>query len=156
DVVSGPGGEPMCRITRDNPGSADPAIAQCRPLNLFGANNADPAAIGYATTLFAQQFDNYQTSFQFNLGGSLLHLPAGALSFATGYEYRKERSSFGVNEANLLGLGRDRAILPGSGKYDTNEAYAELLLPLAGGAFSAPLIQQLDLEAAGRWTKNSV
>src|SRR5690606_26326026 len=68
DVVSGPGGEPMCRITRDNPGSADPAIAQCRPLNLFGANNADPAAIGYATTLFAQQFDNYQTSFQFNLG----------------------------------------------------------------------------------------
>src|SRR5690606_28066588 len=41
DVVSGPGGEPMCRITRDNPGSADPAIAQCRPLNLFGANNAD-------------------------------------------------------------------------------------------------------------------
>jgi len=155
DAVSGPNG-PMCRVTRDNPGSSDPSIAECSPLNLFGVGNASDAAKRFATTRFVQEYDNYQTSFQANLGGSLLQLPAGWLAFASGYEHRKERSTFGVNEANLDGVGRDDPILPGSGKYHTSEVYGELLVPVFGGDFTLPLVERLDLNFAGRATDNSI
>lgn len=155
DAVSGPSG-PMCRVTRDNPGSTDPSISQCSPLNLFGVGNASDAAKRFATASFVQEYDNYQTSFQGNLGGSLLELPGGWLAFASGYEYRKERSTFDVNEANLQGIGRDDPILPGSGEYHTNEVYAELLIPVFGGSFTVPLVEKLDLSVAGRASDNSI
>lgn len=156
DVVSDPNGTAVCRVTRDNPGSSDAAIAQCQPLNLFGVNNASAAGKDYVNVIFGQQFDNYQTSFQANLGGTLFDLPAGPLAFASGYEYRKERSTFEVNAANLQGLGRDDPILPGSGAYDTNEVYAELLIPVVGGDFTLPLVRKLEFEMADRLTRNSI
>src|SRR5690606_17795990 len=75
-VIEGPDG-PMC---------ADPqARAQgCLPINFFGENTVDPAAIPFIaadqsfTTRITQQVASA------NLSGSVLELPAGPLGFAIG------------------------------------------------------------------------
>ncbi len=78
----------------------------------------------------------------------VFELPAGAVAFAAGYEYREEsgRQTPGIALQNGLafGLGGVNAIDAG---FDTNELFGELLVPLLA---DLPLLERLDFEGAYR------
>lgn len=65
-----------------------------------------------------------------NLNGDLLDLPAGPLSFAVGYEHRQQSGSFDPDPIVAAGLGADIPAQPAAGKYNTDEVYAELSVPI--------------------------
>jgi len=155
DAVRAPNGNIVCRVTLQNPGSLDQNISQCQPINLLGFGAPSAAARNYVSVLLEQFHRLTQTNVEASLGGELLHLPAGDLSFSIGADYRKETSSFTANQARLIGQGRSGRILPISGDIDTREAFGELLIPLVGGGFTLPLIRSLDIRGAARIVDHS-
>ncbi|MDF0545120.1 TonB-dependent receptor [Sphingobium sp. H39-3-25] len=92
DAVRDPvSGNIVCRPTLD----PDPAIraryASCAPLNIFGNNGtnaAKEAAYDYFWDTSFFKTKNKMDSIQATLTGDLFKLPAGAVSFALGAEYR--------------------------------------------------------------------
>lgn len=130
--------------------------AGCAPLNLFGKGARSQAALDYIGTTFRQDYTIKQTTYEANFGGDLFDLPAGAVAFNLGYEYRKEESDFQPNDASRLGIGRTAAISPLKGEYDTSEWYAEVSLPIFGGDFSFPMLRELTLDGSYRSVDNSV
>lgn len=129
--------------------------AGCQPLNLFGQGARSQAALDYIGTTFRQDYTIKQTTYEANFGGDLFDVPAGAVAFNVGYEYRKEESEFQPNEASRLGIGRSAAISPLTGEYDTNEWYAELSVPVFGGEFSYPFMRELTFDGSYRAVDNS-
>lgn len=130
--------------------------AGCAPLNLFGEGVRSQAAMDYIGDTFRQDYTIQQTTVEANFGGDIINLPAGPLSFNVGYEYRKEQSDFLPNDASRLGVGRSAAIARLQGEYDTNEAYAEIALPVFGGDFTLPFVQELNFDASYRAVDNSM
>ncbi|MGV3482679.1 MAG: TonB-dependent receptor plug domain-containing protein, partial [Sphingobium sp.] len=98
NAVQGPNG-PVCSINVDaNPNNNDP---NCVPINIFGANTVDPRAAAYVTN--NGQLSTYnakvkQDVFSASISGDVFELPGGALSFATGFEYRRESSTEDFDE----------------------------------------------------------
>lgn len=129
--------------------------AGCVPLNLFGKGARSQAALDYIGTTFRQDYTIKQTTYEANFGGDLFNLPAGAVAFNVGYEYRKEESEFSPNEASRLGIGRTAPISPLKGEYNTNEWYGELSVPIFGGDFTFPLLQELTFDGSYRSVDNS-
>ena len=70
------------------------------------------------------------TSYYANIAGSILTLPAGDLGFALGYEYREEKGNFNPDALSQSGYSTDLAAGPTGGKYDVNEVYLELNVPI--------------------------
>jgi iron complex outermembrane receptor protein len=155
DAVRAPDGSIVCNVTLQNPGSTNPDIANCRPLNVFGPNAASREAADYLTVILQQDFDMRQTNFQASLGGELFSLPGGRVAFAAGVEHRKEKGEFLPNEISRGGVTRDVPVVGASGSYHTNEVYGEVLLPVIGNGFTLPMVENLHLRAAGRLTDNS-
>jgi iron complex outermembrane recepter protein len=105
--------------------------APCVPLNLFGgAGSITPAMLAFIA--FTEHDRSQQKVFDYtaNLNGDLLDLPAGPLSFAVGYEHRLQSASFDPDPIVAAGLGADIPAAPAAGKYNTDELYAELSVPI--------------------------
>ncbi len=113
DVVRGPNGQPVCRVSTGNttphPGSETfpfiepgfftfrPGDGTCVPANILGgANSISQAAVNWITTPTTDRFRLEQTVitalFTGDTGG-FLNLPGGAIGFSAGAEYRKEKST---------------------------------------------------------------
>ncbi|HEY0648589.1 TonB-dependent receptor domain-containing protein [Phenylobacterium sp.] len=127
----------------------------CAPLNMFGLGSPSQAALDYIGVQFASEFKILQTIYEGNFGGQILNLPAGAWSFASGFEVRYEKSNFDPNAPQEAGVGRSAAITGLSGKFDTKEFYIETLVPVFGGEFSFPLLHRLEVEGAYRRVDHS-
>lgn len=117
-------------------GQAD--LAQCTPLNVFGNGNQSQAALDYIAANISVSHVNEQEQALGILSGNLWDLwGAGPIGVAVGAEYRREYAE---------GLGRTRstgdrflflntgADFPGS-EYETEEAFAELSIPLFRDSF---------------------
>lgn len=146
----------VCRVTRDNPGSADPLVRGCEPIDLFGYGAPSQRARDYLSLEMVTKYKGIQTNAQANFGGQIIDLPGGMASFNIGWEYRKEESEYNPNDAVRLGLGRASAIPNVSGSYNTNEFYGEVLVPLLGGNFTLPLITSAEMTGAYRTVDNSL
>lgn len=111
DVVRGPNGQPICRSDISNvphPGSEifpviapgfftfRPGDGQCRPVSLFnGTNSVTPEGVAFITTPTTNRFRLEQTVITGLLTGDtggFFNMPGGAIQFALGAEYRKEKS----------------------------------------------------------------
>ena len=149
DAVRDSTGAIVCR-------DAAARAAGCAPLNLFGEGAPSKAALDYVGVQFRSDYQIDQTVYQANFGGSLADLPAGALGFNVGYEFRKEESDFQPNQPLRDGVGRSAAIAPLSGSFDTTEYYGELSVPVFGGDFSFIGLQGLEVEGAYRYIDNSL
>jgi len=113
--------------------ATDPEVAQCAPLNVFGAGNQSAEAINYTSASIFLDERNRQQNFIASQSGQLWDLwGAGALGYAIGAEWRKEEAQ---------GLGRTRSTAGRylqlntggdflASSYDTKEAFAELAIPL--------------------------
>ncbi|MDX3774118.1 TonB-dependent receptor [Chromatiaceae bacterium AAb-1] len=78
----------------------------------------------------------------------LFELPAGFVSYAIGYEYRKETGKQIPGDAFRLGnTYSSGSTFDMSASFDSKEVYAEVLIPLL---FDLPFADQLDFEGAYR------
>jgi len=68
-----------------------------------------------------------------------------------------ESARFRPLEATRLGLtGTEALVLDQSGRYNTDELSAEILVPLVGGDFTLPLVKAFEVTAAYRYVDNNI
>ncbi|WP_334178517.1 TonB-dependent receptor [Pseudoxanthomonas sp.] len=134
----------------------DPAVcaatAGCTPLDIFGFDTITPAMLAYISPLFRDRSEQKLTQVTANLSGALFPGWAGDIEFAAGYEYRKYEGSYNPDPQTVAGEYNGVPSLPTSGKYDVNEAYLELNVPLYAQQNGAG---KIDLSVAGRYSDYS-
>lgn len=109
------------------PGLVQPG---CVPLNPFGPGNASQAARDYVAGLEFTKNDIIRHDVALNFGGTLFDLPAGAVAFAAGAEYRRDTLEQTADPLQILGLYSSGNNKSYSGKNNVKEAYAEVEVPL--------------------------
>lgn len=165
DAVFDDDGNIVCRATRDGmfinqqrptrpdgsvPLEAVPDFARagCVPTSIFGAGAVNAEARDFFNASSESSTILSQTVLSAGLSQpELFELPAGLVGFATGVEYRRERSQQNTDALSAAGLTFLNAIPSRGGEYDVREAYAEVNVPLLSGL---PAVDQLDFTAAGR------
>ncbi|CAL1690860.1 Vitamin B12 transporter BtuB [Brevundimonas subvibrioides] len=170
DAVTAPNGQVVCRSTLDptalpskgqlgpNPGGTIPfntftpgAGSACRPLNLFGLNQASQAALDFIAYTAVDLFTIEQTVVTGVLTGDsapLFSLPGGPIGFVIGGEYRKEKSDFNGDDFVNQGFNFESRITADvSGEFDVQEIFAELRVPLLA---DMPFFDELTVTGAVR------
>jgi len=134
-------------------GTAALPVPSCVPLNfLGGAGSITPEMLEFASFTAHDEFKYTQKNYYANIGGELFSLPGGPLGFSFGVEHREESGYDSpdalINSGNTTGNAR-RAT---SGRYDLNEAYLELAVPVLADVAFAKL---LDFSIATRYSDYS-
>ncbi|MCJ8269825.1 MAG: TonB-dependent receptor, partial [Psychrosphaera sp.] len=128
----------------------------CAPLNPFGVNAASDEARAFVMIPTAIHGELEQTVLNYSINGDLTELPAGAVLFASGLEYRSEKSTSTPDDILLPGGLTHTSYAGGkegvTGDYNVAEVFAEVLIPLIS---DAPLVEELNLEAAVRYSDYS-
>jgi len=151
------------------PGYTNAAIetgsSTCAPLDVFGVNQASPAALDYISAIANPTEVNEQYDLVASLSGSLFTLPAGDAEAVLGYEHRHESADFNpgafyYGEPNGDGTrtqyGNSIPIDPVSGSFHTNELFGELRVPLVSASMDVPLVYSLNFNSSARYAKNSL
>lgn len=142
--LAGGGGSPI----------ADP---NCVPLNLLGLGVSSQAARDYVTDEFVTRTSLEQIVFNANVGAaSLFTLFGNDVGFNVGYEHRQEKGSFNPSDFQQQGLGRSVAILPVSGKYNVDEVFGEVVIPLISPNNELSFVNKLEIFGRGRYVDNTV
>jgi iron complex outermembrane receptor protein len=155
DAVTGPGGEPMCRIVADailagtplQPGQ--PGYG-CQPINLLGRDNFSAEAKEWAYGTSSQDTTLQQHAFGANISREVLNLWAGPLAMAAGVEWRRDSADatadpISARDGWFVGVGQNV-----DATMKVAEGYVEAALPLISGA------QRLDLNGAFRHARYDV
>ncbi|GAB3379890.1 TonB-dependent receptor [Lysobacter fragariae] len=127
-------------------------IAGCVPLDIFGFGTITPAMLAWISPVLHDRSEQKLSQFTANISGDLFNLPAGAVSFATGLEYRKYQGSYDPDPITVAGEYNGVPSSPTSGQYHVNEAYVELNVPLLRDSSFG---KRLDLSLAGRYSDYS-
>ncbi|WCM25198.1 TonB-dependent receptor [Sphingomonas sp. QA11] len=151
------------------PGYTSAAIktisSTCAPLNVFGTGQVSQAALDYITAIANPKQRNTQFDLIADIKGSIVKLPAGDVKFVLGYEHRYESTNFQPGafyrghdngDGTYTQYGNTIPITPVSGAYHTDEGFGELNIPVVSSDMNIPLINSLELQAAGRYVKNSI
>lgn len=120
----------------------------CVPLNIFGGNGSvTPAMLNYIS--FVEHDQSYQRLYDYtaNLSGDLFHLPAGNVGIAVGYEHRLQKGGFTPDPIIQAGLGADIPAQAASGKFNTDEVYGEIRVPILK---DVPFFRSLEADGAVR------
>jgi iron complex outermembrane receptor protein len=132
-------------------------LAGCVAVNLF--NPMTPAMVNYVNFTGRDKNAAEQTDFTANLTGDLMQLPAGALAFAAGIEYREEQGSDDadsyINGAPRVNTYQRTSSAPRegtNGEYDLKEAYVEFSIPLLA---DKPFARDLRADIATRYSDYS-
>ncbi len=153
------------------PGTLNAPIATissvCAPINPFG-QQISQAARDYVTTIADPRAENEQYVATASLSGELFRVFGGRIGFAIGYEHREEKSDFdpgvfyfGQPDPNdptgdRTQFGRSVPIDPVSGKFNTDEVFGELTIPLIGPEQNIPLVNSFELNGAIRYINHSL
>jgi outer membrane receptor protein involved in Fe transport len=138
------------------PGGTPIADPNCVPLDVFGDGRASAEARDYVIEDFVTVSEQEQTVFNANIGGSLFDLWAGPIGFNFGYEHRDEKASFTPSDFQQAGRGRSVAITPLSGKYNLDEVFGELVIPLVIEENNVLFIHNASVTGRGRYSHNTV
>lgn len=153
-VAQGPvrnaAGQLVCPISLSSPNS------NCAPLNLFGFGSPSQSAINY----IVQNDISTNTLQQEDVNGTIsmpvFDLPAGPVSIATGFEYRRDHSAFSAGPIEAGGLGLTIPVGNIAGGYTSTEGYGELLIPVISPTMDIPLVHSLEAEGSYRRVDNNV
>jgi outer membrane receptor protein involved in Fe transport len=139
-------------------GAASTPVADpnCVPLNIFGEGRPSQAARNYVTGTTITDSVLSQRVFNANVGGTAFELPTGPLDFNLGYENRVEKGEFIPNDFQVRGLGRAVPILGNRGEFETDEWFAETVIPLVNAAWEIPGLNRFDLTGKFRNVDNTV
>jgi outer membrane receptor protein involved in Fe transport len=135
-------------------GTVSAPIAQCVPINLFGGvGSIQPQQIdnlGYTGTTRAL---DSMVAAQVNTSGELGRLFSDrAVALAAGYEFRREIGAQIADPIAASGDSADANFKSTQGSVQTNEAYAELSIPLVAGL---PGLKDLEVGLAARFVDYS-
>lgn len=133
--------------------SAGAVIAGCVPINpLGGLGSISQEALDYTSFTAHDSASLVSKGYYANISGEIVQLPAGALGFAAGYEYRKETGQFDPDAFIASGLSTGNGAAPTKGGYDLNEFFVELSIPVLADLPGAKL---LDFSVASRYSDYS-
>lgn len=132
---------------------------QCVPINLFGENTIGIDAANFAFIPSFTTAEIEQIVAGLTIAGDsseYFELPAGPISFATGFEYRDESSNFQPSSVDTAGVtfaaSAGTAQVPTVGSFDTTEAFAEVSIPIIKDY--APF-NEVTVDASIRYANNS-
>ena len=119
--------------------------------NPFISDSMTAAQVAYGFVGVNTKEESTLNVFQLNFSGDMggLEMPGGEIGWALGYENRRESASSNPDGGAAIGA---IAFTPGNvtgGKYQVDEVYGEVVLPILSGA---PMAELLTLEASARWT----
>jgi iron complex outermembrane recepter protein len=129
----------------------DPAVYAslgCAQFNPFGLGNITPECARAVSINATNVFEATQSNLVASLTSSIVELPAGALQFALGAEYRDIEAEFRpdqfLSSGDVVGFN---AQTPVAGTIDVTELFAEVSVPLLK---EKPLVRSLGLELGYR------
>ena len=102
------------------------------PFNFFGgAGSITPAMLGYiGFDERDREPPDAATTIPPTCPGELFDLPGGPVGIAVGYEHRYQCGSFTPDPIIQAGLGADIPAQAASGKFNVDEVYGEIRVPL--------------------------
>jgi len=121
-------------------------------IDIFGRNTYTQAQKDYVLFDDSETAEYEQTQLGVSLSTDLMDLPAGALGFATGLEYRNEKGSSTRSEVTENGDSGGNFAAPTSGSYDVTEAFVEFNIPVISGQEFA---EELSIDVAARYSDYS-
>ncbi|MET0332139.1 MAG: TonB-dependent receptor [Dyella sp.] len=125
-------------------------IVGCTPINLLSSKGGlTPQQLAYIMYNDHASFDTTTHDFTANITGNIAPLPAGDLSFAAGYEYRRLEGSFNPDSITQAGFSSGNVASPTDGGYNVNEAYLEFSAPLLK---DLPFAKSLNVDVSGRYS----
>jgi outer membrane receptor protein involved in Fe transport len=165
--LAAPQGNIVCRVTLTNP----TLYPGCVPINIFGKGSPTQAAWDYVSQTSRYRVDQDMDIFNADISGEMFNLPAGAISWAAGAEYRSQKLAQTSNtdptkSIDFTGLRTSVAgTLPkpfvlqynstnqgaAFGDQNVKEAFAEVAVPVLKNS----AIGTLDLNGAFRYTNYS-
>jgi len=131
----------------------------CVPVNLFAPSLYDPVVGDFETQAerdYVFGVRSFATTYEQSIVtaqafGDLWELPAGVVSAALGYEYRRDELNSNPDDVAADGLFFGFFADQGAvGAKDLHEAFIEVEVPLLAGQ---PLAEELTFNASGRWTE---
>jgi iron complex outermembrane receptor protein len=134
-------------------GTPTAVIAGCVPINIFGGPTGfTQEMVDYAS--FTEQSSLYKelTNYSANITGDLFELPAGPLSFAAGYEYRRENGYDQPDALTASGASTGNIRQPTRGGFSLEEYYAEFNVPILK---DVALAEILEFAVAARYSDYS-
>ncbi|WP_109124921.1 TonB-dependent receptor [Dyella sp. C11] len=133
--------------------SAAARAAGCVPWNILaGPGSANQQILNYVNYIETNRQASYTSDWTANVSGGLFDLPAGTVNLAVGVEHRGEKGDYRPDALVSAGGTTDLAAAPTTGAYNTNEAYAELDVPLLR---DLPGAQELGINVASRYSHYS-
>jgi iron complex outermembrane receptor protein len=135
--------------------NATDRAAGCVPWNIIAGPGATPQAVwNYVNYHESARQVSSTDDYTANVSGGLFDMPrnAGTVNLALGVEHRGVKGSFRPDEYVAAGYTTDLAANATSGKYNTNEVYAELDAPLLR---DLPGAQELGINIASRYSHYS-
>ncbi|MEA1013819.1 TonB-dependent receptor domain-containing protein [Sphingosinicella sp. LY1275] len=139
-----------------NDRAGDPAqlaadIAACVPLNPFGVGASSQAVRDYLTVQSSAEGKITQFVASGYVAGDssqLFELPGGPVGFSVGAEYRRETTSYDLDDLTQAGYAFYNAIPSFSApSFEVKEAFGEVSLPILK---DVPFFQELTLSGSGR------
>ena len=132
-------------------------VAQCTgdcvPFNFFGGvGSITPAMLAFVGFDERSRSRQRLQDYTANLSGELFDLPGGAVGVAIGYEHRDQFGSFTPDPITAAGFSADIPAQPARGRFNTDEVYGELRLPLLK---DVPFFSSLELNGAVRYADYS-
>ncbi|MBA2920029.1 TonB-dependent receptor [Sphingomonas sp. MAH-20] len=128
--------------------------APCVPLNLFGGlGSITPAMLDWIAFTEHDRSKQELYDYTLNLSGNLFDLPAGPVGFAVGYEHRIQIANFIPDPIVSAGLGADIPAQPAAGRYNVDEVYGEVRIPLLK---DTPFFYSLEVDGAIRHSSYSI
>lgn len=133
-----------------------PGDGTCVPFNVFSL--ATPEFANFAFLRTEQTYELEQVVLNGTITGSteeFFQLPAGAIGYAAGFEYRDESAAYRPDALQIANLGFLSAFsddVPNSGSFDVTEGFAEISVPILA---DMPLAEALDLDASVRFADYS-
>ena len=125
----------------------------CVPFNIFGGQGSvTPAMLAFVGFTEHDESSQSLQDYTANLSGDLFDLWAGPVGIAVGYEHRVQHGSFTPDPVITAGLGADIPAQPADGKYNADEVYAELRVPLLK---DVPFFKSLEVDGAVRHSNYS-
>lgn len=164
NVTTNAAGQVVCTTAPTRPGGngfaapsgtpiADP---NCVPLNILGEGRASQAALDYVVQNTVVTSEQEQFVANANISTTLFSLFGNDVGFSLGYEHRQEKASFQPDPFTVAGLGRSVPIGGLSGKYNLDEAFGEVVLPLVSPDNELSFLSSATLFGRGRYTDNSI
>lgn len=137
-------GEVRCVDANNQP------ISDCVPFNpLSPSGTLSQKSLDYLLFSSHNVTTFHNEDYTANLTGDLFALPAGSLSFASGFDHRKQSGETNPDALIQAGYTTGNASKRTQGQYGLNEYYLELSAPLLKDHFAA---KNLDLDLATRYS----